>query len=87
MRRSETIDPPTRSGGRSSVATLQFDPQVLDQGLDTATAGLVVLDVDGDLKPDLLVWCQRGEAVSAGKNGVPSGLGSQRGGVHCGRGF
>jgi tetratricopeptide (TPR) repeat protein len=66
---------PSHAQEVSAAAALQFDPQVLDQGLDSATAGLVVLDADGDLKPDLLVWSAKGvKLYQQGKTEVPSGL-------------
>jgi tetratricopeptide (TPR) repeat protein len=70
----ETIDP--QQAQESSVAAeLRFETQILDQGLDAATVGLLVLDVDGDLRPDLLVWSAKGvKLYEQGKTAVPSGL-------------
>jgi tetratricopeptide (TPR) repeat protein len=70
----ETINPqPAQETG--AAAAFQFDPQVLDQGLDAATSGMVVLDADGDLRPDLLVWSVTGvKLYQQGKTEVPSGL-------------
>jgi FG-GAP-like repeat len=70
----ETIDP-HHAQEASAAAVLRFEPQALDQGLDAATAGLLVLDVDGDLTPDLLVWSASGVKVyQQGKTAIPSGL-------------
>ncbi len=70
----ETIDPQHAQEVRAA-AELRFEAQVLDQGLDAATAGLVVLDVDGDLRPELLVWSTRGvKLYQQGKTEIPSGL-------------
>jgi tetratricopeptide (TPR) repeat protein len=70
----EVIDP-NHAPEASAAAALQFDPQVLDQGVDAATAVLLVLDVDGDLTPDLLVWSATGvKLYRQGKTEVPSGL-------------
>jgi len=70
----ETINP-QHAQEAGAAAALQFDPQVLDQGLDAATSGLVVLDTDGDLRPDLLVWSAKGvKLYQQGKTAVPSGL-------------
>jgi tetratricopeptide (TPR) repeat protein len=70
----ETIEP-QHAQEVGAAATLRFAPQVLDQGLDTATAGLVVLDADGDLRPDLLAWSASGvKLYQQGKTAVQSGL-------------
>jgi Tfp pilus assembly protein PilF len=70
----ETIDahPPQAA---SAAAVLQFAPHVLDQGLEAASAGLVVLDADADLRPDLLAWSASGvKLYQQGKEEVRSGL-------------
>jgi Tfp pilus assembly protein PilF len=70
----ETIDP-QHAQETNAAAELRFEVQVLDQGLDAATAGLLVLDVDGDLRPDLLVWSASGvKLYQRGKTVIPSGL-------------
>jgi tetratricopeptide (TPR) repeat protein len=70
----ETIDP-QQAQGASAAAELRFEAQILDQGLDAATVGLLVLDVDGDLRPDLLVWSAKGvKLYQQGKTAIPSGL-------------
>jgi hypothetical protein len=42
------------------VPELKLEPAELARGLDPATAGLAVLDADGDGTPDLLVWSKQG---------------------------
>jgi tetratricopeptide (TPR) repeat protein len=70
----ETIDP-QHAQEVSAASVLRFEPQVLDQGLDVSTSGLLVLDVDGDLKPDLLVWSAKGvKLYQQGKTEITSGL-------------
>jgi tetratricopeptide (TPR) repeat protein len=70
----ETIDP-QHAQEASAAAALRFEPQALDQGLDAATAGLLVLDIDGDLTPDLLAWSATGvKLYQHGKTAIPSGL-------------
>jgi tetratricopeptide (TPR) repeat protein len=70
----ETIEP-QHGQEVSAAAVVRFEPRVLDQGLDAATAGLLVLDVDGDLTPDLLVWSANGvKLYQQGKTAVASGL-------------
>ena len=66
---------PQRLQEASATTALQFDVPVLDQGLEAATAGFLVLDADGDLRPDLLVWSARGvKLYQQGKTAVESGL-------------
>ncbi len=70
----ETIDP-QQAQGSSAAAEVRFETQILDQGLDATTAGLLVLDVDGDLRPDLLVWSTTGvKLYQQGKTEIPSGM-------------
>jgi tetratricopeptide (TPR) repeat protein len=45
---------------------LKLEPAELAQGLDVATAGLAVLDADGDGKPDLLAWSKQGVQLFRG---------------------
>src|SRR5215468_7527804 len=72
---AEIYEPIEPQHAQEASAVLQFDPQVLDQGFDAATSGLVVLDTDGDLKPDLLAWSATGvKLYQQGKTAVPSGL-------------
>lgn len=51
----ETIEPAKNTG---SGGPLKFKTQVLMDGIKNG--GLVVIDAQGDLKPDLLVWSDRG---------------------------
>ncbi len=63
---SEIDDPPAdrMAAGESDAAArpapLSFEPHELAQGLDPATAGLLVLDVEGDGRPALLAWSAAG---------------------------
>ena len=47
----------------SAPAAWRFDDRKLSGAADAATAGMLVLDVDGDGSPDLLVWSSRGVLV------------------------
>ncbi|HEY6251375.1 MAG TPA: FG-GAP-like repeat-containing protein, partial [Candidatus Angelobacter sp.] len=40
-----------------------FSPRKVLAGIDPSTAGMVVMDVDGDGKPDLLVWSKSGISI------------------------
>ena len=82
----ETIEPQRLQEASPAVA-LQFDPQVLAQGLEAATAGLVVLDADGDLRPDLLAWSATGVKLYQQDRGPERTRGSQRGCINSGRRF
>jgi len=44
----------------SPPAALKFDDRTLEGTADTTSAGLLVLDADGDGHPDLLVWSRTG---------------------------
>ncbi|PYR79210.1 MAG: hypothetical protein DMF86_04200 [Acidobacteria bacterium] len=57
-RYAEIVDPaePAQSIEASPAATLAFDDRRVAEGFDPQTAGLLVLDVDADGRPDLLVW-------------------------------
>jgi Flp pilus assembly protein TadD len=44
----------------ASAPTLKFQPVSVASGVDAATAGMTVLDFDGDGNPDLLVWSDNG---------------------------
>jgi len=60
------------------VAPASFQSQSLGAGVDAGSAGITVLDVDGDGKPDLLVWSINGiqvfrqgaQTMDAGLRGV-----------------
>ena len=64
---SEIYDPPAdkMAAGESDAAAaapgpLSFEAHELARGLDPATAGLLVLDVEGDGRPALLAWSAAG---------------------------
>jgi len=63
---SEIYDPPAdkMAAGESDAAAapgpLSFEAHELGRGLDPATAGLLVLDVEGDGRPALLAWSAAG---------------------------
>jgi Tfp pilus assembly protein PilF len=73
---SEISDPiESATPGAMPDVELTFDPSVVGRGVDPATAGLAVLDVDGDGRPDLLAWSTKG--VQVFRNGgtpIPCGL-------------
>ncbi len=50
----EPADPPIQ---------VQFQKQVLKQGLDGEHSGILTLDVEGDGKPDVLVWTSSGISI------------------------
>lgn len=52
----------------TSPLPFKFESRKVAAGIDAKSAGLAVLDVDGDGRPDLLVWSEKG--VSILKNGV-----------------
>ncbi len=64
-----------------AAAELRFDDRKLPGTFDPATAGMLVLDADGDGSPDLLVWSRTG--IRLYRNGVapvsPSGLENVKG--------
>jgi tetratricopeptide (TPR) repeat protein/uncharacterized membrane protein YgcG len=88
---AELYDPPAdkMAAGSSDAAAalpaaLAFEPRELARGLDPATAGLLVLDVDGDGRAALLAWSAAGivlwrpaarAANHAGGTGQPAGAG------------
>lgn len=51
-----------------SQLPFSFEPMTVASGIDARTAGLVVLDFDGDGRSDLLVWSEHG--ISILQNGV-----------------
>lgn len=53
--------PPSRD--LTPPATLKFEERRLTGSLDAKTAGLVVIDVDGDRRPDLLAWSRDGVQI------------------------
>ena len=59
---SEILDEIEPSAGSAGIlsAALKLEPAELTTGLDPATAGLAVVDADGDGRPDLLAWSAKG---------------------------
>ena len=55
----EAVDPKDSADG-SPPPNLKFTVKRVASGVDPATAGLVVCDLDGDGHPDLLVWSRAG---------------------------
>ncbi|MCP4654526.1 MAG: tetratricopeptide repeat protein, partial [bacterium] len=54
---------------------LALEPRTLASGLDPSTAGLIVVDADGDRQPDLLAFSTRGvRLLQGGSQAVTSGL-------------
>ncbi|MBZ5507108.1 MAG: FG-GAP-like repeat-containing protein [Acidobacteriia bacterium] len=62
-------------------APFKFQSRKVAFGIDPSTAGMAILDFDGDAQPDLLVWSENGVALF--KNGITpvpdSGLQSLKG--------
>jgi tetratricopeptide (TPR) repeat protein len=61
----DDIGPRTERGAAAKTPAepppeLKLEPTELARGLDPATAGLAVLDADGDGVPDLLAWSKQG---------------------------
>ena len=63
----ETIEPPDLQQ-EAKLTELKFDDQKVATDFDPKTAGLLVLDVDGDGRPDLIAWSTNGVRVF--KNGT-----------------
>src|SRR5215471_5052158 len=65
----------------ASAPPFKFQAKTIASGIDAATAGMAVLDFDGDGNPDLIVWSENG--VMLLKNGTTpvanSGLESLKG--------
>jgi tetratricopeptide (TPR) repeat protein len=57
---AEIYDPVEPRPETDPAPPLKFDDRKLAGGFDPATAGMVVLDVDGDRRPDLLAWSANG---------------------------
>ncbi len=72
------------AGGAAAPAPVVFEPRELARGLDPATAGLLVLDVDGTGRPALLAWSAAGIRLwrggpAADRAEAPPGLEALRG--------
>jgi len=74
---AELYDPgEPRDPAADATVPLTLTARELAHGLDPATAGLAVLDADGDGRPDVLTWSAAGATLwkSGVKKVVPSGL-------------
>jgi tetratricopeptide (TPR) repeat protein len=72
---SEIYDPIEGRSSSAAPADLRFRDQTLAGTVDPATAGMLVLDADGDGIPDLLVWSSQGILLyRSGTDPVESGL-------------
>lgn len=61
----DVVDPRS-SADETPAPVLRFQLQKLAGAADPKTAGILVLDADGDGRPDLLVWSEKGVAVYSG---------------------
>jgi len=74
-----------RKTAEKPAPELKLAPAELARGVDPATAGLVVLDADGDGKADLLAWSKEGiqlflkGSAKPGAKSEETGLGELRG--------
>ncbi|HEX5760000.1 MAG TPA: FG-GAP-like repeat-containing protein [Thermoanaerobaculia bacterium] len=69
-----------RPAGTPPPVTLAWEATELAAGWRTGSAGLAVLDADGDRRPDLLAWSGAGvKLFSGGKEARESGLDGVRG--------
>jgi tetratricopeptide (TPR) repeat protein len=85
---AEIYDPPAdRTGSAPAVPPLRFRPRALPGNVDPKTAGMLLLDFDGDGKPDLLVWSDSGILLyRGGTEPVERGLSRLRHVVHVAAG-
>ena len=75
----EVIDP-KRAQSVTAAAALRLEPRPLQADLGAGPAGVIALDADGDLKPDLLTWSSGGVALfQNGATATLSGLENLRG--------
>jgi hypothetical protein len=72
----ERIDPDD-SKDDAPIPPVTFKAESLGAGVDAASAGMAVADVDGDGKPDLLVWSAKGiQVFRGGTQPLDCGLGA-----------
>jgi tetratricopeptide (TPR) repeat protein len=66
---AEVYDPvePSSAKDEPKPAELKFDDKKIADGFDAKTAGMAVLDYDGDGRPDLIAWSSAGVRIF--KNG------------------
>ncbi|HTP33007.1 MAG TPA: hypothetical protein VMJ75_12595 [Candidatus Acidoferrales bacterium] len=75
---AELYDPvvaPPAARDTAPVVPLRFEDRKLAGSLDPGTAGLLVLDADGDGNPDLLAWSRSGMILYLGPASKPVDLG------------
>jgi len=75
---AELYDPvvaPPAARDTAPAVPLRFEDRKLAGSLDPGTAGLLVLDADGDGNPDLLAWSRSGMILYLGPAGRPVDLG------------
>jgi tetratricopeptide (TPR) repeat protein len=60
-RYAEIVDPPqTPAPADAAAPRVSFRSTVIADGIDAASAGIAVLDADGDGRPDAIVWSRAG---------------------------
>ncbi|MSV27316.1 MAG: hypothetical protein EXQ52_01010, partial [Bryobacterales bacterium] len=62
----ETLDPANSKEDSAAGPELKWSEKKLAEGLDAKTAGVTVLDADGDGRPDAAVWSANGIQVFKG---------------------
>ncbi len=64
----DPIDPASAAGGAEARADVKFEDKKVGEGFDPKSAGLAVLDVNGDAHPAVIAWSSQG--VNIYKNGA-----------------
>ena len=68
---AEIYDPPQNPAPPVNAANPSYDDRVLDSTVDTPTAGMTAIDVEGTGRPDLLVWSSREVVLYRNGTAVP----------------